>query len=168
MGLRMGGVQAVRVVGDPPRLASPRLSTLSPLYDVRAGQLEQVLFIELLENARLDLRKVPAHQQRQQALVVAVQRDVQRRDVQVQHHAVEADVHHHDHSAPEHPPTGGAEPAVPVEAVQSVLPEAAEEAVEHLHYGYEDVQLYHGLTADPVVEDTQAVSGRGSEAATPR
>ena len=41
---------------------------------------------------------------------------------------------------------------VPVQTVPRILAEGAKEAIEDLHDGDYDVELQHGLAADPMVE----------------
>ena len=64
---------------------------------VRARHLEEVLALALFEDVALELDKVVRDEQRDQNVVVRVQRDVERHSVVEQHHRVQHDVHERNH-----------------------------------------------------------------------
>mmetsp|Transcript_15969 Transcript_15969/g.49720 ORF Transcript_15969/g.49720 Transcript_15969/m.49720 type:complete len:273 (+) Transcript_15969:646-1464(+) len=125
---------------------------LKPLNHIRAGQDEEIVRLEALEDVRLELDKVVRDEQREHHVVVRVDRDIERHHLVEEHARVDDEVHGDDRKVEQQVPLPRApRHRRPEEGMQNILAKGCTQLVEDLEHVEDDVQLDHGLPLHRVV-----------------
>ena len=112
---------------------------LEPFTYVACTDLEQIWQIVLLEHGGLYLRKITGDDKSKKGVVGRIHGDIECRDMQEEQKTVGRGVEQHDRGANDHPGMIRAAIAIPIETIERILANGAEEPIENFNNTNENV-----------------------------